>query len=105
MAAAGVCEALGLLADGASQVLVVSVESSLPEPYQAFEAEPHPMRAWAALIEAGDEVRLEAAPSPASVSAAAPHASSLPPDLAALQVLAGASSELRQGHWHWSRHA
>jgi hypothetical protein len=106
-AAAGVCEALGLLADGASQVLVVSVESWLPEPYQAFETEPHPMRAWAALIEAGDEVRLETAPSPASVSVSAvtPPSSSLPPDLAALQVLAGAASELRQGHWHWSRHA
>ncbi|WP_431261421.1 beta-ketoacyl synthase chain length factor [Roseateles chitinivorans] len=97
-AAAAVCEALGLLADGARQVLVVSVESALPDPYRAFDAEALPLRAWAALIEPGDEIRLESAPQTATVP------SSLPPDLAALQVIAGSASELHQAGWRWSRH-
>jgi len=98
-AAAGVCEALGLLADGAPQVLVVSVESPLPDPYRAFEADGLPLRAWAALIEPGDEVRLEAAPQMPSAPSA------LPSDLAVLQLIAGCASGLHQSGWRWSRHA
>lgn len=97
-ATTGVCEALGLLADGAQQVLVVSVESALPEPYQPFEAPSLPQRAWAALLETGEELRLK--PSPRRFEPP----SSLPPDLAVLQFLTGAVSELHQPGWHWSRH-
>jgi hypothetical protein len=96
-AAAGVCEALGLLADGAAQVLVVSVESALPEPYQAFDADALPVRAWAALIEAGDELTLTPDGGPAVTTA-------LPPDLAALQFLVGDAAELQQPGWRWRRH-
>lgn len=98
-AAAGVSEALGLLADGAQQVLMVSVESALPDPYRQFEADAHPMRAWAALIESGDDIHLDAAPSSPQAPAA------LPPDLAALQMIAGTASDLHQANWHWRRHA
>jgi beta-ketoacyl synthase-like protein len=98
-AAAGMCEALGLLVDGAQQVLVVSVESALPNPYRQFEPEAHPLRAWAALIEAGDDICLETLPQPSASPSA------FPPDLAALQIIAGAAPELQQAGWCWSRNA
>lgn len=97
-AAAGLCEALGLLADGAPQVLVVSVESALPEPYQSFESHALPLRAWAVLIENGDEICLDAAPSQSD----AQH--ELSPDLATLDFLVGTVPALQQSGWHWSRH-
>jgi hypothetical protein len=98
-AAAGVCEALGLLADGAQQVLVVSIESALPDPYQQFETSPLPVRSWAALIEAGSELTLDTAPQRLELEK-----NRLPPDLATLQFLTGGRSELQQAGWQWSRH-
>lgn len=109
-AAAGVCEALGLLADGAPQVLVVSVESELPEPYQAFEKHPGPLRAWAALLETADQgLRLRPLPpEPATEPAVEAEPGGLPPDLAALRFLAGNSLSWQQrsaaGGWSWSHH-
>lgn len=100
-AAAGVCEALGLLAEGASQVLVVSVEAPLPDPYQGFETTALPLRAWAALLEAGGPLRLEAVPLPAPQT---PSEDALPADLSTLRLLTGAVGELRQPGWHWTRH-
>ncbi|MDI4635516.1 beta-ketoacyl synthase chain length factor [Pelomonas sp. V22] len=105
-AAAGVCEALGLLADGAPQVLVVSVEGELPEPYQSFEKQPGPLRAWAALLESADSgLRLRATP-PETVTDGEP--AWLPPDLATLRFLAGSAPSWEQrgsaGGWSWSRH-
>lgn len=103
-AAAGVCEALGLLSDGAPQVLVVSVEAELPEPYQAFEQHPAPLRAWAALLEPAERgLSLEAvAPGEANPS------EELPPDLAALRFIVGDEPHWQQcspqGGWLWSRH-
>lgn len=97
-AAAGLCEALGLLADGASQVLMVSAEPALPEPYQSFEAFALPLRAWAVLIENGDAISLEAAP----IQASAQH--ELPPDLTTLGFLLGTAPALLQSGWQWSRH-
>lgn len=97
-AAAGVCEALGLLAEGAAQVLVVSVESALPEPYQGFDANPGPLRAWAVLLEAADSgLRLQAC------AAVGKDESGLPPDLAALRFLVGRQPQLQQSGWRWSR--
>ncbi|MDR7332778.1 beta-ketoacyl synthase chain length factor [Roseateles asaccharophilus] len=103
-AAAGICEAIGLLADGASQVLVVSVESALPEPYEAFESRPGSLRAWAALLEPADcGLRLQA-----SMPSGDPQDEHLPADLATLRFLAGSSAQWRQsspqGDWLWSRH-
>lgn len=98
-AAAGVCEALGLLAQGAAQVLVVSVEPGLPEPYRGFDAHPGPLRAWAALLRpAGAGLRLTTVARPAAV------AETLPPDLAALRFLTGHLPSLVQDGWQWSRH-
>lgn len=99
-AAAGVCEALGLLADGARQVLVVSVEVGLPGPYQGFDPHPGPMRAWAVMLEDAERgLRLQ--PTPGGDS----DAGDLPPDLATLKFLAGASAKCHQDGWLWSRHA
>lgn len=99
-AAAGICEAVGLLAQGAGQVLVVSVEAELPEPYQGFETHPGPLRAWAALLEpVARGLRLQSTP-PGEVTSSDP----LPPDLATLRFLAGDAAECRQPGWLWSRH-
>lgn len=103
-AAAGVCEALGLLAEGAPQVLVVSVETELPEPYQAFDAHPGPIRAWAVLLEPAEKgLRLQA-----TVPGGEAEATVLPPDLATLRFLTGQTAQWRQtsphGGWLWSRH-
>lgn len=46
-AEAAVMEALGLLADGASDVLVVNYDSAVPEDYQVFADEPGCDFAWA----------------------------------------------------------
>lgn len=102
-AAAGLCEAVGLLAAGAPEVLVVSVDAELPEPYQAFETHPGPLRAWAVVIEAASPgLRLAAAPP------AADDAQPLPADLATLAFLLGRSARWdqrsTQGSWTWSRH-
>jgi hypothetical protein len=96
-AAAAVSEALGLLADSASSVLVVSVEAALPAPYERFEARCLPMRAWAALLEAGGDVSL-------TTQAVDDTPTALPADLAVLQLLTGHAAELQQGRWRWSRH-
>lgn len=98
-AGAGVCEALGLLADGAARVLVVSVEASLPEPYGAFDAQPAPVRAWAALIEAGEAMALQAC------AAEEGEGGDVPDDLAVLRFITGHGTELRRSGWHWTRHA
>lgn len=97
-AAAGLFEAIGLLADGARQVLVVSVEPPLPAPYEAFEEQSMPVRAWAVLVEEGNDIRLRAC---SRVRRSDP---CLPPDLATLQFLVGSSPELRQHGWRWGRH-
>ncbi len=99
-AAAAVCEALGLLADGAAQVLVVSVEAELPEPYQGFERHPTPLRAWAALLEPAEQgLSLQACAAEVQTDE-----TDLPSDLAVLRVLTGAVPQLRQDGWLWSRH-
>lgn len=99
-AAAGVCEAIGLLAQGESQVLVVSVESPLPEPYAGLESHPGSLRAWAVLLESASQaLSLQAA------ACGADDETGLPPDLATLRFLAGNAPQWRQNGWLWSRHA
>ena len=103
-ATAGVCEAMGLLADGAPQVLVVSVEAGLPDPYQAFDQHPGPLRAWAVLLERADQgLRLKA-----TAPGVTTDHDDLPPDLATLRFLIGDGPQWcqrsPQGGWVWSRH-
>jgi hypothetical protein len=98
-AAAGVCEALGLLAQGAAQVLVVSVEAALPEPYRGFESHALPVRAWAVLLERA-ETGLQLLPRPLGDDV---DDADLPPDLAALHFLAGGAPHLNQPGWQWCR--
>ena len=103
-ATAGVCEAMGLLADGAPQVLVVSVEAGLPDPYQAFDQHPGPLRAWAVLLERADQgLRLKA-----TAPGGTTDHDDLPPDLATLRFLIGDAPQWcqrsPQGGWVWSRH-
>lgn len=98
-AAAGVCEALGLLGQGAAQVLVVSVEAELPEPYRGFESQPGPVRAWAVLLETAERGLSLQACAPAEAADAA----DLPADLATLRVLTGAVPSLCRDGWRWSR--
>jgi len=109
-AAAGACEALGLMADGHAQVLLVSVESALPAPYSGFDHAPGlPVRAWAALLEAGGPLRLSSRAG--TTDDAAPRAlvdaaiGALPEDLQALAFLAGHAEQVPQGSWLWSRDA
>jgi hypothetical protein len=119
-ATAAVCEAVGLLTSGAPTVLVVSVETELPEPYQAFEPHPGPLRAWAVVLEAAEQgLRLAAAPPAAADAAYAAaaaaadadadaDASALPADVATLRFLLGDEPSWQQpgaqGSWQWSRH-
>jgi Beta-ketoacyl synthase, N-terminal domain len=97
-APAAVCEALGLLAQGEHQALVVSVESALPEPYQGFDRCAGPLRAWAALLEPAQQgLRLQACASGLD------DPTELPPDLATLCFLVGAAPHWHQHGWLWSR--
>jgi len=97
-AAAGVCEALGLLGQGATQALVVSVESALPAPYQGFDHHPGPTRAWAVLLEPAEQgLRLQACKPDVDDDIG------LPPDLATLRLLTGHASDFQLGGWRWSR--
>lgn len=112
-AEAGVCEALGLLADGAPQVLLVCFDAplppdyaALPEPQRPAAAELEPLlHAWACVLVAapeGEGLSLQSLPPAASAPAA------LPGNLAPLHFLIGQQSRLDrpgpQGSWRWTRH-
>lgn len=105
-AEAGWMEALGLIADGAPQVLLTVFDAPLPEPYAAspLDAPLTRLRAYA--------LRLGRAPEGTgilldSVAAEAPRSELLPADLCLLRWLLGEGSELRQSeggtHWRWRR--
>jgi hypothetical protein len=96
-AEAAFVEAAGLLAEGNPRVLVVVHDASLPALYAPFGDEPDADFAWAALLEPGSQLRLEAtSPVPAAPSP-------LPHALAVLRaVLSG--EPLHDGPWAW-RHA
>ncbi|MCD0492241.1 beta-ketoacyl synthase chain length factor [Chromobacterium violaceum] len=51
---AAFCEALGMLADGASAVRLIACDAPLPEPYHAFESAAEPLLAWGCVIRAAD---------------------------------------------------
>jgi hypothetical protein len=72
-AAAGIVEAVGLLADGTPEVLVVCYDQPLPGEYACFEDEPSAPYAWAW------RVRLAAADAPCIRLSASPGAASTAP--------------------------
>ena len=103
-------EAIGLLAEGASQVLVVYYDEPLPEQLTRFAAAVEFPRAWACRI-SRDSAAGIAFTQRAQVDAApadfADDTDSLLPDLALLRFLVGAApahSRNSDGRaWHWTR--
>lgn len=120
-AEAGVCEALGLLADGAPQVLLVCFDAPLPPDYAALPelqrpaaAELEPLlHAWACVLVAapeGEGLSLQSLPPVAADADLADglDAAALPGNLAPLHFLIGQQPRLDrpgpQGSWRWIRH-
>lgn len=103
-ASAALLEALGLLADGAQAILLISQEAGLPEPYADFDAAENmnvaPLRAWAAVIEPGVDFALCTGNADMYKNT---HAASLPPDLELLAWLVGVRPQTRQGVLCWTR--
>jgi hypothetical protein len=108
---AAVVEALGLLADGASEVLVVVYDCPLPNDYAAFADEPGVAFAWAARLALadGDDVAysLQVGCGRDRIDASA--APQLPHGLDVLRFLIGDRSSLQFDEngrtWRWERHA
>jgi hypothetical protein len=108
-AAAGVVEACALLADGATEVLLVCYHAPLPGEYARFDAEAPASYAWAWRVVAArpGQAHIALDWSDDSDSAAAPD------DLPfGLEVLRFGLSDRRDARlhadgtcWHWSRHA
>lgn len=105
-------EALGLLADGASQVLLVAFDAPLPAPYaqSGLDAPLNRLHAFALRLrraqagEIGIRLRTRSGERSAADSAEPPL---LPPSLATLRWLIGAAARHEQVDpplsWHWSR--
>ncbi len=111
-AEAAVVEAQGLLADGASEVLVVNYDSAIPEDYAPFADEPGCDFAWAWRIGKGEG---DAAPDETTLSLAAgleiaPPTSPpmLPHGLEVLRFMLSGDAHLGYAdadrQWHWQRH-
>jgi hypothetical protein len=96
---AGWIEALGLLQEGAAEVLLVALDAPLPPAYAVSALDAALMRphALALRLRLGGPLQLQSAP-----SVTAPD-DGLPPALRALRFLSGCEAELRQGPWRWSR--
>ena len=108
-AAAAVVEAVGLLADGAPEVLVVFCDAPLPGGYAMFEDSPATMYAWAWRVTAPvpGQVRFGLSASPAGDAAALEH-SELPFGLDVMRFVAAEAPRLQrvagQTAWTWQRH-
>ncbi len=105
-AEAALVEAIGLLAEGAPEVLVVVYDEPLPEPLEHFAAPGEFIRAWAVRIAPAQESGIAFSLAPATDDAPA-HDAALPSDLALLEFLAGEKREYRRDvdgrRWHWKR--
>jgi hypothetical protein len=103
-----VIEACSLLADGASEVLLVAYENCLPPVFAQFEDFEEQPYAWAWLMVAADEnpVRLSWSATDAQTNATI---DSMPPGLAVLQFQLRADSSLERigerRRWRWTRDA
>jgi hypothetical protein len=108
-AEAAFVEAIGLLVDGADEVVVVMYEAPLPAPYAGFGDEPDADYAWAcrvALARPGEPaITLQTGDLAVADAAAA----TLPHGLDVLRLIAGAVDELAldagERGWRWRRHA
>ena len=109
---AGVVEAVGLLNEGAEQVLLVCYDAGLPPDYRGFHDEPMVDHAWAVMVTlptAGSECFALEARAPDDIrtaDAAASTAASLPHALDVLHFfLQPQRATLTQSHahgsWHW----
>ncbi|MBI2397027.1 MAG: beta-ketoacyl synthase chain length factor [Xanthomonadales bacterium] len=104
-------EAIGLLAEGAPEVLVVYYDEPLPEPLQGFSPPGEFLRAWACRIgpatESGIGYTLQAPVAPADVDADADATTAIPADLQLLRFLTGAQASHRRvvegRQWLWRR--
>jgi hypothetical protein len=98
-------EALGLLAEGQTAVLVVYYEEPLPVPFTGFDEEGSFPRAWACRLERSTKAGVSLS-SQRSTKEADPIALS---DLAALRFLLSEETSYThhtgQRAWHWQRHA
>ena len=111
-AEAALVEAQGLLADGASDVLVVNYDSAVPDDYLEFADEPGCDFAWAWRVCAADNV--ETSPEPQfSLTAGEPAdkltpASDLPHGLDVLRFMLSDDATLEYADadrsWRWQRH-
>ena len=105
-------EAIGQLADGAPDVLLVCYDEPLPEPYTQFNSGIAFARSAAyrlSVAKTGGFSLQSGPPAPAADSAAASATQALPADLAVLDFLvnAGAPQLVRTvgvRQWEWSRH-
>ena len=131
-AEAAFCEALGLLADGASQVLVAHVDAPLPEAYEALgqiapsTADPA-LIAWACVLASADAGATSFSLAPMAANDLTPQAATSPllsgslpvlallaaadePDASAASASATAPASLdrlivgQPGGWRWTRH-
>jgi len=96
---AGWMEALGLLQEGAPEVLLVVFDAPLPPAYAASGLDAPLMRphALALRLRLGGRLHLQ------RVAPAAAPDDGLPPALRSLRFLSGEGPELRHGAWRWSR--
>ena len=103
---AAIVEALGYLTEGATEVVVVSYDESLPSPFDAFSSEGEFTRAWACRLVAAPDDGLSLTP---MLTAAPAGNADLPADLAALRFLTTDAAEYRNTvgarTWQWQRHA
>ena len=97
-------EALGLLADGAGQVLIVYFDAPLPECYAAFRpaGQLQFSHAWAALLTGCEQSGFSLKTASTEVM---PAPNLLPPGLGPLEFLLGSAPQWQHGNWLWCRHA
>ncbi len=101
-------EALGLLAEGAEQVLVVVYDEPLPAPLDHFSAPDDFLRGWACRIAAASDGHGIALHLDATKDEPAPQETALPADLALLRFLACDSQKtheriIENRRWRWER--
>lgn len=108
-------EAIGLLADGASAVMVVCYDEPLPTPYDVYASHPDTAHAWACRLRLSDGagISLTSVAAAANEPAGAAAGADMPPDRSADRRVLGflksdaAALDHRAGArlWRWRRHA
>lgn len=105
-AESALAEAVGLLAEGAPEALVVVYDEPLPPLLEHFAAPGEFIHAWAVRIAPAKESGIAFSLAPATGDCP-PNDSTLPSDLALLAFLTGKQREYRRvvdgRRWHWER--